>query len=271
MKIIVLFITALFIIFLTEKKYRNRKLFFYPSLLLCPVIGVLAHAGTLLCIPCERREKSNGRCLQTVGAVLLYSLIMILGGDRSLTEWFSDVAAFWGSMDATKILFCLLFVVSCVIYFLIARKLYDGERTRTVLFLFLVCLMNICGYRWGDIMKEFMLGAETLDMFLLWQIIVPLIILVLLTKGTDRLLGEELLMNEEVGKMEESQELQEQKEQKKKEQNQGISRLINVKTLTLALILFALLTLFSVYTLNTKINNMSLYMEHLQESIDELD
>lgn len=267
MKVIVLYLTALFIIFLTEKKYRNRKLFLYPSLLLCPVIGVLAHAGTLLCISCENREKSTGRRLQTVGAVLLYSLIIILGGDRSLTEWVSDVAAFWSSMDAVRIIFCLLFVASLVIYLLIAQKLYDGERIRTVLFLFLICLMNICGYRWSDIAEGFMLGTETIGMLVLRQIIVPLILLILLVKGTDRPLSEELLMNEEVGKMEESQKLQEQKEQQKK----GIGRFMNVRTLTLALIIFALLTAFSVYTLNTKINNMSLYMEHMQESIDELN
>ena len=38
----------------------------------------------------------------------------------------------------------------------------------------------------------------------------------------------------------------------------------------LKLFLIILLSLFAIYTLNTKINNMSVYMQNMQESIDDL-
>ncbi len=275
MKVIVLYLAALFIIYLAEKEYRNRKLFLYPSLLLCPVIGVIAYAGVLLSGLCVNHEVSgeaekkpykepHKMNRKKIGAVALFLLLIVLGGPRTVDGWFTGVVQYFAMLRPVTMLTVFTVVLSLGLYALLAGKLCHGNRRQVILFLVYVCLLNICGYRWSDIVEGFMLGAETIDMLVLRQVIIPLILLILLVKGTDRPLSEELLMKEEVEAMEEVQKTQEK-------QKKGIGRFINVKTLTLALIIFALLTAFSVYTLNTKINNMSLYMEHMQESIDGLN
>ena len=92
---------------------------------------------------------------------------------------------------------------------------------------------------------------------LIRQIVVPGILLLLLHKGTDKNLYEELTREEE--------------EPESNQKGEGVmKKLINIKTLTLAFVIYVLLSLFAIYTLNTKINNMSVYMQNMQESIDDL-
>ena len=257
MKTIVLFLAALMIIFLLERNYRNRKLFLYPALFLCPIIGVLAYAGVLLGTTTNREQTQKGAGWRRIGIVLLYSLILILGGSRTLGEWAKTLVPFFADIKPMKVLFGLAMLVSLLIYMLLARRLCGKNRTGIILFILFVCLMYLCGHRFGSLSEVFLLGKESLDVLVLRQIVVPVILIGLLYRGTDIPLYEELTVVEEGNHMEE------QPKSKK------AGKLINVKTLTLALILLAMLTAFSVLTLNTKINNMSLYMEHMQESIDE--
>ncbi len=257
MKTIVLFLSALMIIFLMERNYRNRKLFLYPALFLCPTIGVLAYAGVLLSMASDREQTQRGAGWRRICIVLLYSLVLILGGSRTFGEWARTLVQFFTDLSPVKVLSGLVILISLLIYMLLARQLCGGNHTGIILFILFVCLMYLCGYRFDALTEAFLLGEESLDILALRQIAVPVILLSLLYKGTDSPLYEELTAIEEENHMEE------QSKSKK------AGKLMNVKTLTLALIILAMLTAFSVITLNTKINNMSLYMEHMQESIDE--
>jgi hypothetical protein len=296
MKIIVLYIASLMIIFLTEKEYRNRKLFLYPSFLLCPVIGVIAYAGTLLTFwrGSEQDQKASiqGKAAtwKQIGVGILFVLVILLGGDRTIPIWFKQLLWSVQTLDLTVALTGIVVVLSILLYAAIVRNLRQKDRKETIFFVVLICLMYLCGYRWSGLMEEWMLGTESIDMLVLRQIMTPGILLLLLKKGTDRPLKEELLgeavsedqkvslkvegehmsvtENQNVNHTEESQKSDHIKETKNTKTG-VLSKLINVKTLTLALIILAVLTLFSIFTLNRKINNMSLYMQHIEESIDE--
>lgn len=296
MKIIVLYIASLMIIFLTEKEYRNRKLFLYPSFLLCPVIGVIAYAGTLLTFwrGSEQDQKASiqGKAAtwKQIGVGILFVLVILLGGDRTIPIWFKQLLWSVQTLDLTVVLTGIVVVLSILLYAAIVRNLRQKDRKETIFFVVLICLMYLCGYRWSSLMEEWMLGTESIDMLVLRQIMTPGILLLLLKKGTDRPLKEELLgeavsedqkvslkvegehmsvtENQNVNHTEESQKSDHIKETKNTKTG-VLSKLINVKTLTLALIILAVLTLFSIFTLNRKINNMSLYMQHIEESIDE--
>lgn len=296
MKIIVLYIASLMIIFLTEKEYRNRKLFLYPSFLLCPVIGVIAYAGTLLTFwrGSEQDQKASiqGKAAtwKQIGVGILFVLVILLGGDRTIPIWFKQLLWSVQTLDLTVVLTGIIVVLSILLYAAIVRNLRQKDRKETIFFVVLICLMYLCGYRWSSLMEEWMLGTESIDMLVLRQIMTPGILLLLLKKGTDRPLKEELLgeavsedqkvslkvegehmsvtENQNVNHTEESQKSDHIKETKNTKTG-VLSKLINVKTLTLALIILAVLTLFSIFTLNRKINNMSLYMQHIEESIDE--
>lgn len=296
MKIIVLYIASLMIIFLTEKEYRNRKLFLYPSFLLCPVIGVIAYAGTLLTFwrGSEQDQKASiqGKAAtwKQIGVGILFVLVILLGGDRTIPIWFKQLLWSVQTLDLTVVLTGIIVVLSILLYAAIVRNLRQKDRKETIFFVVLICLMYLCGYRWSGLMEEWMLGTESIDMLVLRQIMTPGILLLLLKKGTDRPLKEELLgeavsedqkvslkvegehmsvtENQNVNHTEESQKSDHIKETKNTKTG-VLSKLINVKTLTLALIILAVLTLFSIFTLNRKINNMSLYMQHIEESIDE--
>ena len=184
MKVVVLFLTSLFIIYLTEKEYRNRKLFLYPSLLLCPVIGVIAYAGVLLSSRSVSGSDQKSERWKKGCAVLLFMLVLILGGSRTLGEWFSQMLQFFGSMDLQKAIFAVAIVVSLFIYMFLAQKLCGGKRVDIVLFMLFICLMNLCGYRFGELSESFLLGKESLDILILRQIVTPLLLLILLRKGT---------------------------------------------------------------------------------------
>lgn len=284
------------IIFLTEKEYRNRKLFLYPSFLLCPVIGVIAYAGTLLTFwrGSEQDQKASiqGKAAtwKQIGVGILFVLVILLGGDRTIPIWFKQLLWSVQTLDLTVALTGIVVVLSILLYAAIVRNLRQKDRKETIFFVVLICLMYLCGYRWSSLMEEWMLGTESIDMLVLRQIMTPGILLLLLKKGTDRPLKEELLgeavsedqkvslkvegehmsvtENQNVNHTEESQKSDHIKETKNTKTG-VLSKLINVKTLTLALIILAVLTLFSIFTLNRKINNMSLYMQHIEESIDE--
>lgn len=284
------------IIFLTEKEYRNRKLFLYPSFLLCPVIGVIAYAGTLLTFwrGSEQDQKASiqGKAAtwKQIGVGILFVLVILLGGDRTIPIWFKQLLWSVQTLDLTVALTGIVVVLSILLYAAIVRNLRQKDRKETIFFVVLICLMYLCGYRWSGLMEEWMLGTESIDMLVLRQIMTPGILLLLLKKGTDRPLKEELLgeavsedqkvslkvegehmsvtENQNVNHTEESQKSDHIKETKNTKTG-VLSKLINVKTLTLALIILAVLTLFSIFTLNRKINNMSLYMQHIEESIDE--
>ena len=256
MKGIVFYLIALLIIYLAEKEYRTRKLFLYPSFLLCPVFAVIAYAGVLVTKEATDSER-KWKTVTKYSALLIYIGMIALGGSRSATEWFSEFLNNLTHMNAMLIASLIIALLSFAIYWLIAKKLCGAHRKNILLFLFLILLTYVFGY-------QSMAPEETILLFdcmsvtlLIRQLIVPGILLILLHKGTDRLLYEELT--------------EEKSEPESNQKGESVmKKLINVRILTLAFIIYVLLSLFAIYTLNTKINNMSVYMQNMQESIDDL-
>ncbi len=258
MKGIVFYLIALLMIYLTEKKYRTRKLFLYPSFLLCPVFAVIAYAGVSMVKAAEQVEGGHKwKHFTKWCAFILFIFLIVLGGSRSVAEWYSSFSAGLTDVDAMFIVTSLIAVLSFVIYWRIARKLCGDDRKSIFLFLLLILLTYLFGY-------QSMAPEDTIWLFdslsvtlLIRQIIVPGLLLLLLHKGTDQKLYEELAQEEEEVVLNQKGE-------------SVMKKLINVRTLTLAFVIYVLLSLFAIYTLNTKINNMSVYMQNMQESIDDL-
>ncbi len=251
MRDIVLFLIAVLVIFLIEKEYKIRKLFLYPSLLLYSFFPVVAFAG-IIAIKKSIKKADSKRIKfgKECGITCLFVLMIIFGSSRSVDGNFLLItnAIFHFTLQSAISLF--LIVISFFLYYRIAKILFGESKKSWVFYLLFVLLLYVFGYQSFEA-KDTIFLFDCISMTLIIkQVIVPLILLVVLIKGTDKPLMVELAIEEE--------------------EKDTMGKFINVKTLALVIVIYALLSVFSIYKLNTKINNMSIYMQNMQESIDEL-
>ncbi|NLG03261.1 MAG: hypothetical protein GX567_05475 [Clostridia bacterium] len=232
-----LFLLSFLLIYCAEKRYRIKKLFLYPAIVLCPCVVVSSYA----CVMADRMvtkktELTKGlKILYHILFYLLMVLIAFMAGGFQLHLELSPVS-----------IIVLLF--SAVAYWLLGTQLFPKERIGQGCFLFVCILFRLFTYPALDGTKLENATELSAGILIIKQIIVPLILYGLLKNGTDRPLLEELTMKEEpvVGK-----------------------KLLNIKVLAIAFIIFVLLTACSIFTLNTKINNLSLYIQNMQENTEQ--
>lgn len=241
----VLFLLSFLLIYCAEKKYRIKKLFLYPAVVLCPYVAVSSYACILADRIIRKREDMQ-KGQKNILRILVYFIVLLIA---------LMAGGFQLHLELKPISIGIL-ILSIGAYLLLGKELFCEEKQEQIGFVCICILFSLFTYpslEGSDLSRATELSTGIL---VIKQILVPLILYVLLKKGTDQPFLEEFMSEEEVSV--------------EKDSKKGmIGKLLTVKVLALAFIIFVLLTAFSIFTLNTKINNMSLYMQNMQENTEQ--
>ncbi len=208
---------------------------------LAPLAGI-AYAFTLLC-----RELNKRVSVLYKAAGMLFILIALMCSGRLIFPVNAEAVS--GTGFPGIILHVIMIIICGLAYVLLASRLFEDKGSR-VFMLLLVCVLNIFSYQSEPMLKYTLLYAGSGIGALVVHGLLPFVLWILLG------------MKDKIGDFSDADQWE--------EEDMKNHRILNARTLAVALLIVVIMLIGSVYIMNRKINSLYNTTVELQRQVEEL-
>lgn len=232
-------------------KEENGELFWLLLLVVLILIGIQILSTALY----SYHQPNATRQLKEATAA--YETGILVAGSPMMMLW-AWIARLMGEHPLI-VLFSMSQFVTMPLYYmgyaLLARKICQGDRYKSLLTLFFLCILHLFGYQSGYALNMTLLFSYFSGEAFVLQGFLPFLIWLTLTL---------LSRMPDTGRVDGWAD-----EEEWEEEDMRKHKIINARNLGIALLLFAALAAGAIYILNNKINNLHEATQNLQLSLDE--